>query len=132
MLVIQTLKIIQQTNFVIQTVAVAMLVAVSIKDIEEDNVEIEKSVRALSKDGNCRNISIWLNSCRWISTNWYWYSKTNEKKENKNNTNAWNYRRNMCLLVFYFLVLSVAFLLWHRTGFYQTRNVEKPFLLKPR
>ena len=58
MLVIQTLKIIQQTNFVIQTVAVAMLVAVSIKDIEEGNVEIEKSVRALSKDGNCRNISI--------------------------------------------------------------------------
>ena len=58
MLVIQTLKIVQQTNFVIQTVAVAVLVAVSVKDIEEDKFEIEKSARALSKDGNCRNISI--------------------------------------------------------------------------
>ena len=116
---------------------VAMFVAVAIKHIEEEEKsEIEKSARALSKDEN------WLSAARTtlfdrVHVDQYQpiddiTVKQMRKKQIKE-TRMNEITREICVYLFFtFLVLSIAFLLRDRTGFYQTRNVEELFLLKPR
>lgn len=114
-----------------------MFVAVAIKHIEEEEKsEIEKSARALSKDEN------WLSPAGTtvfdrVHADQYQpiddITITQMRKKQIKITRLNEITREICVYLFFtFLVLSIALLLRDRTGFYQTRNVEELFLLKPR
>ena len=115
----------------------AMFVAVAIKQLEEEEkTEAEKTARVLAKDEN------WLTS---IGTTVFDRvhsedlepldaSKVNKMRQKTLKEKRMNeITREICVYLFFtFLVLCIAFLLRDRTGFFQTRDIEELFLLKPR
>ena len=114
-----------------------MFVAVAIKHIEEEEKsEIEKSTRALSKDENWLSLAgttvfdrVHVDQYQPIDA----ITMKQMRKKQIRETRMNEITREICVYLFFtFLVLSIAFVLRDRTGFYQTRNVEELFLLKPR
>ena len=115
----------------------AMFVAIAIKQLEEEErTEAEKTAIVLAKDEN------WLTS---LGTTVFDrvhsedlepldISKVNKMRQKTLKEKRMNeITREICVYLFFtFLVLCIAFLLRDTTGFFQTRNIEELFLLKPR